>query len=266
MLLLHSPLHSHFPLNTPPSHAQVTAGAADFARNQGRPGPIPFLLSVLLFLLDGQRAGTASLRFRSGHQPSVEALEDPCGAYHGFSSGPPEVQLSPTALSRRFQWTPKLSKQGTTYHLHVVAPACTYCKTFNSSSFKHKQQRGVIWIRTNRSKNLHFTKELLHHWHFTPKSFPLEDVALQSGTLGCKTQRHYTEQRHRAPVPPWIAKLTQTSATLDCKTHENAIDYAEQRDPAVQKPSLSLFPLPSSQCRDNFDMLGYLPISGFLGI
>ena len=111
-----------------------------------------------------------------------------------------------------------------------------------------------------------FTKELLHHWHFTPKSFPPEDVALQSGTLGCKTQRHYTEQRHRAPVPPWIAKLTQTSATLDCKTHENAIDYAQQLDPALQKPFLSLFPVPSSQCRDNLDMLGYLPISGFLGI
>ena len=43
---------------------------------------------------------------------------------------------------------------------------------------------------------------------------------------------------------PWIAKLMQTSATLDCKTHQNAVDYA-QRDPALQKPFLSLFPVPS---------------------
>ena len=132
-----------------------------------------------------------------------------------------------------------------------------------------------------------FTPErLLHQMHFSAKYFCTRRLLLDTKellqqktfkTLHCKAwpwiAKHkdttlYTDQHHHAPVPHWIARLTQTSATLDCKTLPNAIDYAEQRDPALQKSFLPLFPC-SSQCRDNIGqwpfMLGHLPISAFFG-
>ena len=139
-------------------------------------------------------------------------------------------------LSHQRAFTP-----GSLWHL---GHNCAFHQNIFTPGFAFAWQQGALTAENVYSRNHFRPRAPTPLAYFTPKSFPLEDVAPQSVTLDCKTQTHYTDLRHRAPVLPWIAKLTQTSATLDCKTHQNAVDYA-QRDPALQKPFLSLFPVPS---------------------
>ena len=189
--------------------------------NQGRPGPIPFLLSVLLFLLDGQRAGTASLRFRSGHQPSVEALEDPCGAYHGFSSGPPKSSWAPPPCQGDSNglpsWACKAPRITFTWW-HLLALIAKHSTQVALSINSSGESFGFVRIvqRTYISPKSCYTIGILHqkvfHWKTLhckagPWAAKHKDTTQSSATVH---RCHPGLQNSRRPAPPWIAKHMKT--------------------------------------------------------